>query len=124
VKLVSAQPGAKTLLSRSLVIPRPPVEVVPFFRRPAPGDRTKSVRVLNETYAGRQLKLTVEGPAGSQLDLPLVLSAPAPRLHADGAELHTQPPAQKAGSPLELPAIALQFPSGEGWKTITVTLSW
>ncbi len=124
VKLASTQSGTKSLPNQSITIPRPVVAVVPFFRRPSPGDRTQSIRVLNEVYTQRQLSLTLEGPAGAQLDIPLVLSAPAPKLRVDGAELQAQPPDSEMGSPAHFPAISLQFPSGEGWKTMTVTLSW
>jgi len=120
VKLASTQTGTKSLPNQSITIPRPVVAVVPFFRRPSPGDRTRSIRVLKESNAQRQLSLALEGPAGAQLEIPLVLSAPAPRLHVDGAELQTPPPDGEPGSP----AISVQFPPGEGWKTKTVTLSW
>ena len=124
VKLASTQSGTKSLPNQSITIPRPVVAVVPFFRRPSPGDRTQSIRVLQEMYAPRQLSLTLEGPAGAQIEIPLVLSSPAPRLHVDGAELHEQPPDGEAGSPARFPAISVQFPAGEGWRTMTVTLSW
>ncbi len=124
VKLASTQSGSKSLPNQSITIPRPVVAVVSFFRRPSPGDRTQSIRVLNEGYTQRQLSLTLEGPAGAQLDIPLVLSSPAPKLRVDGAELHMQPPDGEAGSPARFPAISVQFPAGEGWKTMTVTLSW
>jgi hypothetical protein len=124
VKLASTPSGARSLPNQSVVIPRPVVAVVPFFRKPSPGDRTRSIRVLNEVYTQRQLALTLEGPAGSQLEMPLVLSAPAPRLHVDGADLQAQPPDSETGSPARFPAISVLFPPGEGWKTTTVTLSW
>jgi hypothetical protein len=124
VKLASAQTGTRSLPNQSLTIPRPAVAVVPFFRKPSPGDRTRSIRVLNEVDAQRQLSLTLEGPAGAQLAIPLVLSAPAPKLHVDGADLQAQPPESETGSPARFPAISVQFPPGDGWKTMTVTLSW
>jgi hypothetical protein len=106
LKLASTQSGTKSLPNQSITIPRPMVAVVPFFRRPSPRDRTRSMRVLNEVYTQRQLSLTLEGPAGAQLEIPLVLSAPAPRLHVDGAELQAQPPDSEAGSPGRFPARA------------------
>jgi hypothetical protein len=124
VKLASTQLGTKSLPNQSITIPRPVVAVVPFFRRPSPGDRTRSIRVLNESYTQRQLSLTLEGPGGGQLDIPLVLSSPALKLRVDGAQLQAQPPDSETGAPVRFPAIAVQFPPGEGWKTMTVTLSW
>jgi hypothetical protein len=123
-KLAGTPPGTRSQPNQSLVIPRPAVAVVPFFRRPSPGDRTRSIRVLNEAYSGRQLSLTLEGPAGAQLSVPLVLAAPVPKLHAEGGDLQAQPPNGDTGSPPRFPAVAVQFPPGEGWKTTTVTLSW
>jgi glycogen debranching enzyme len=123
-KLAGTQPGTKTLPNQSIAMPRPAVAVVPFFRRPSPGDRTRSIRVLNEAYSGRQLALTLEGTAGAQIEIPLVLAAPAPKLHAEGAELQAQPPGSETAGPARFPVIDVQFPPGEGWKTVTVTLSW
>ncbi len=103
---------------------RPPVDVVPFFRRPLPGDRTQSTRVVAQSYGAHNMTLTLEGPAGSQIELPLVLSAPAPKLRAEGAVLQAQPRPDESGKTVEFPALAVAFPAGDGWKTVTVTLTW
>lgn len=122
VKLVHA--GDTASPATSVRIPRQVVEVVPFFRKASPGDRTQSTRILAESYSAHQLRLTLEALAGSQIELPLVLSAPVPKLHAEGAVLEGQQHRDKGGKPVAFPAIAVSFPPGDGWKTITVTVAW
>ncbi len=121
VKLVNAETSSP---NRTLHIARPAVAVVPFFRQPLPGDSTVSTRVLQETYTPHQLALTMEGLAGSQFELPLVLTAPAPKLRAEGGDLETQTQHHENGSPIGFPVLGVRFPAGEGWKTTTVTLTW
>ena len=122
VKLVHAGDTAASVTS--LRIPRQVVEVVPFFRKASPGDRTQSSRILVESYSAHRLRLTLEGLAGSQIELPLVLSAPAPNLRAEGAVLEGQQHREQGGSPVAFPAIAVSFPPGDDWKIVTVTLTW
>jgi glycogen debranching enzyme len=135
IKLLSTQVGAKSSPNGQLAIPRPAVEVGPFFQEPAPGDRTRSVRVLNEQYSEHKLTLTLEAPAGTEAQLPLVITNPTPKLRADGADLvanaATQQPAgltAHASKGLhatpEPSALTVRFPSGPGWQTTTVTLTW
>ncbi len=122
VRLISAQnPG---LAGDNVRVVRELVEVVPFFRKPTPADQTQSIRVLAESYFAHQLSLTLEGPAGSHLELPLALSAPAPKLRADGAVLEGQQHREDGGKPVAFPSVAVSFPPGEGWKTVVVTLTW
>ena len=122
VKLISADNSGPA--GSSIRVSHHAVEVLPFYRKPTRGDRTQSIRVLAESYSAHQLRLTLEGLAGSHIELPLTLSAPAPKLRAEGAELEGQPHQGEAGKPAAFPAIAVSFPAGEGWKTITVTLTW
>jgi hypothetical protein len=130
VDLSHAAPGIKLAsegspsTSTRLRIPRRVVDVVPFFRSPFPGDRTQSTRVTAESYSPHQLVLTLEGLAGSHIELPLVLSAAAPKLHAEGALLEGQQHRDGSGQAIPFPALAVAFPQGEGWKNITVTLTW
>ena len=124
IKLVSMESAAKSLPNATLSIPRPAVEIGSFFEKPIPGSRTQNTRILSQTYAAHQLTLTVQGPAGSQAELPLVLSSPALKLHADGAELMDTPQSKEDKTPGRALAVTVHFPSGEGWKTATVTLTW
>lgn len=130
VAISNAAPGIKLAsadspsTSTTVRIPRRTVDVVPFFRAPSPGDRTQSSRVLAESYSAHELSLTLEGLAGAHMELPLVLSAPAPKLHAEGAVLEAKPDRNAAGQSNQFPAFTVAFPPGEGWKTITVTVTW
>lgn len=117
VKLISSLPGSKALPNGKVVIPQHPVEVGAFFKAPLPGDRTESMRVLEQSYGERQLELAIEGPAGTDAQLPLVVTAPKLKLAAEGAELPQSPDSKT-------PVLALHFPPGEGWKTIEVKLAW
>jgi hypothetical protein len=107
----------------SLSIPRPAIEVEPFFSGPNAGDRTQSMRILQESYDQRKLTLTLEGQAGSDAQLPLVINVLNLALKAEGANLPTASDAV-AHVPGSRPTLRVHFPPGEGWKTITVILTW
>jgi hypothetical protein len=80
--------------------------------------------VLHEEYAERKLTLIVEGLAGTVAQFPLFDHSFKSRVHAEGADLSA--PAARSGpdaSPTAQIATA-HFPPGEGWQTITVTLTW
>jgi hypothetical protein len=64
------------------------------------------------------LTLTIEGTAGTEMQVPLTMNSPNLKLRAQGAEIH----AAVAGTKDSI--LVVPFPAGEGWKTITVTLSW
>jgi glycogen debranching enzyme len=123
VKLISTQSGAKSLADGQLTIPRHAVEVDPVFRAASPGDRTKSMRVLNEEHGLKQLRLTLEGIAGADSQLPLVTTVANLKLRVDGAALtgHSE---TKGTLSADDSILSVHFPPGEGWKTVTVTLSW
>jgi glycogen debranching enzyme len=124
IKLRSAHPGTKPLSDNGLGIPRQPVEVGTFFRKPIPGDRTQSMRILSEEYGERKLTLVVEGPANTKAQFPLFVHTLKTSVRAEGAELvesgtHVGPDGTSSQR-----IATVNFPAGEGWKTITVTLTW
>jgi glycogen debranching enzyme len=100
---------------------------------PTPGARSTRFRVLHADYDNRKLTLTLEGLAGTEGVLSLVRHGRfVPKVQADpeyapGTEQETAEIAvgldaeQDPSAPVPL---HLHFPPGEGWKTITVTLSW
>jgi len=132
-------PAALPLLSEVLS----EVAAVPDWP-PVPGSRSARFRVLYADAADRRLTLTVEGLAGSDGVLglirhrrfvPKVQSEPevapgAPGSASGPASMPEQPTAELAiGADTEAdPSVPiplhLHFPPGEGWKTITVTLTW
>jgi len=96
---------------------------------PSPGARTSKFRFLHADYGDHKLVLTAEGVAGSAgivtlfrngHFVPKVQTEPADPLDASISFRACDADPYACTS---LPLI-LKFPEGEGWKTITVTLSW
>jgi hypothetical protein len=99
-------------------------------RPPIAGARTSRFRVLRSYVGERSLTLECEGIAGSQSALSLLrnsqivprVQAKAPTGKADAVI------SAKDGSAFKDPKapllLVMNFPEGEGWKTITVTLTW
>jgi glycogen debranching enzyme len=124
IKLRSTLSGTKALPDNRLSIPTHPVEVGPFFRKPIPGDRTQAPRVLSEEYGERKLTLIFEGSANSQGQFPLFVHTPRTTVRAERAKLGV-PEAHSGTDAISAPQIAtVNFPPGEGWKTVTVTFTW
>jgi glycogen debranching enzyme len=113
IKLTNGEPGARASADSQLTIRDHAVQIGPIVQPLIPGNRTQSPRVIREQYEERKLTFTIEGQAGSEAQLPLILAAPTPKLRATGADL-----AANSSS------LAIHFPPGQGWQTITVTLTW
>jgi hypothetical protein len=109
---------------RAMSISMHPVEAIPVFQKPVPGDRTQAVRILNEEYGERKLTLTIEGLSGTESELPLVMTIANLKLHVEGADLHTTADENGSTPQPDRSVLIVRFPPGEGWKTITATLSW
>ncbi len=149
LKLAEWEKKAKIAADEGLSIPLPALEVDEYanpyakmaieaaawpMKEKLPGARTSRIRVLHEEQGDKALTLTVEGEAGSAGLLTLFRNARIePKVQfVDGKKRNTEkleasvsyrdcdadPYACKS-----LPLI-LDFPPGEGWKTITVTLTW
>jgi hypothetical protein len=98
-------------------------------RPPIPGARTCRFRILRSEYRDGKLTLVVEGPAGGQSaggvirrdsgvsKIAMTHSGSEGDATLSGYPFlrFTNPPAQSL--------LEFKFPPGEGWKTITVTLS-
>jgi hypothetical protein len=109
-----------------------PIEAVASLlpsRPPLPGARTSKFRFLHSEYADHKLVFTVEGLAGSNGLVSLLRHGHfIPKLQSEPST----PPAASISyracdadpyACTSLPLI-LNFPPGEGWKSITVTLTW
>ena len=131
---------------RGLRIPLPTLEIDQLLTKergrvgiplpnqaPLPGDETSRFRILREDYFAHKLVLTIEGRSGSAGAVDLVrhaLIVPHPRWQLEGAS-DTGTSYGGVGfidtalsDPNEPMLLTFHFPPGEGWKTITVTLTW
>jgi hypothetical protein len=123
--------------SEGVRVPLAPVEISESISMPLPGARTSQVRVISEKWGPNGATLVFEGLAGSQTSFGILRHRLLPRLKFDCPEnraISSQDRAhlaeyvafantaiRDAKVPLEL---FLHFPEGEGWKTITVTVTW
>ncbi len=78
-----------------------------------PGDRTHRMKVLEESYAEKQLTLKLESPGGTQLALAVRRNGVAP-----GATI------KAAGGQLQSDKLVVTFPPGPGYTTQQVTIRW
>ena len=94
-----------------------------------PGERTSHARVISEQWSTNEVKLVFEGEANDESGFIVGQNRPLPNLKL------TCPENEGAGQEHEKLAawfsrrddpklLWLHFPPGEGWKTITVTLTW
>jgi hypothetical protein len=141
-KLRSDLPGASSRKDPTgkegpqLAIPLPDVEIgTPPAQSPAPGARTSQFRVLSEEYGSRKIMLTVEGLADSKADLVVIPHRSAKDRKQIAAGIGDDSASKGASATLAALDTAhydpkapmdmqLHFPPGEGWKTITVILTW
>jgi glycogen debranching enzyme len=117
-------------------IPRPPLEIAESVSVPPPGSRTTQTRVISEKWSANSATFEFEGIAGSEASYGIVRQKFLPHLKFDCPENKGIDPEDTAhlaeyvtmiddGRDLKFPmGIFLHFPPGEGWKTITVTLTW
>ncbi len=124
VKLHSTLSNAKPLPDGSISISTNPVDIGIFVPVPLPGDRTHSARVINEENDERKLTFTLQGLAGTQAQFQVLAHASKTTVRAEGADLSE--PRQRTGPNANAAPQTgtAHFPPGEGWKTITVTLTW
>jgi glycogen debranching enzyme len=124
VKLWSSLPGAKSEDDWRFGIPLPGVGVEPVLDVPLPGSRTGSARVLSQARTNKSLTLTLEGMAGTEFRLPYYINDPKAKLTVTGAEMPTSDKTHRVYATIPPLFMIVHFPSGTGWKTITVTLTW
>jgi glycogen debranching enzyme len=124
VKLATFTPGARQVAGDRIEIPGPGVEVAPVIHAPLPGARSESVRVLSQDLSGNRLTLTLEGPAGSQFRIPLVVTAQLREIHVNGAELQSPSEVERRDANVPSNSLSGHFPPGPGFQTLTVTLTW
>jgi glycogen debranching enzyme len=145
-KIRSDLPGAHTSTDVNgevtLHAPLPVIEVDQLFPRvttklrditpvldqaPLPGDATSRFRILREDYSDHKLVLIIEGLSGSRGGVGLVRHAmivPHPQLQMKGSEAGISFSEAALRDPDVPMLLYFHFSEGEGWKTITVTLTW
>ena len=94
-----------------LHVPLPAVEVSIPHTLPLPGSRTQQFKVLNETRTDRSYTLELEAQAGTELRLAMHRNDSAVRVLVQGAALAQD-------------ELTVTFPSGTGYRTQRITLSW
>jgi len=102
---------------------------------PVVGSRTQQPRVLLEEVSEKRIRLIIEGSAGSSADYWITQpDRVMPQVQLSGG-LSTKADAQHPGVALSFADVwemshgahltmHVVFPPGEGWKTVTVTLTW
>lgn len=118
----------------SVSIPLPAVEVaLPNPETAVPGSRTSGARVVKQEFGDHKLIVTLEGIAGTSAKFllahhvvvnPSVTALSSPTLLDDEARNNAVLLTGTGPDRLASEEMDVHFPGGEGWKTITVTLSW
>ncbi len=108
----------KSTTTRTISLPLPPVEVALSEQQlPEAGSSTGQPRVIGESYQSERLSLTLEGIAGTTVDLSLRTNRLSPSaknatdLKVEGAE--------RIGDKLRV-----NFPQGSGFVSQKVRISW
>jgi glycogen debranching enzyme len=134
-------PGAKSGETENgftgVIIPRPPLEIAESVSAPLPGARATQPRVVSEKWSANSLTLVFEGKAGDETSFGILRQRLLPHLKFDCPENKGIDPNDTAHLPMYVTMLGgaerdpnmamgmlLHFPPGEGWKTITVTLTW
>jgi glycogen debranching enzyme len=104
--------------ARTISLPLPPVEVsLAEQQLPEAGSVTSQPRVINESYQAEHLSLTLEGLAGTTVDLSLRRN-PTDQSGKNAANLKIEG-AEKTGDNLRV-----YFPPGSGFVSQQVRISW
>ncbi|MBV8865972.1 MAG: glycogen debranching protein [Acidobacteriaceae bacterium] len=101
-------PAASTADHR-ISVPLDPVELAIPAELPSPGNETRQLKALDQTTAAREATFTFAARGGSSYDLTVRLNRP--HISVQGGELGTG-------------KLHLQFPSGSGYQTQTVSFRW
>lgn len=104
--------------TRTVSLPLPPLEVsLPEQQLPEAGNPTSQPRFIDESYQAKDLSLTLEGVAGTTVDLYLRSNMPSPS--GKGTVGTKVEGAESIGDKLRV-----TFPQGSGFVTQKVHISW
>jgi len=108
----------KSTTTRTISLPLPPVEVALSEQQlPEAGSSTGQTRVIGESYQSEGLSLTLEGIAGTTVDLSLRINRLSPS--AKNAADFKVEGAERIGDKLRV-----NFPQGSGFVSQEVRISW
>jgi len=140
-RVVTDEPGARSGETvngfEGVTIPLRPLQIAESLAVPLPGQGTDLARVLSERWSSNSLTVVFEGQAGSKAAFGIIRHRLLPHLKFDCPEnkgmdskgiQHSAAQISFVDTALRDPRVPmgmfLHFPPGEGWKTITVTLTW
>jgi glycogen debranching enzyme len=129
---------------QALRIPLPAVEIDPMLTSlnvidsakaalpdhpPLPGARTSRFRILHSEYGEHKLVLTAEGLGGSEAIASIVRHGHfIPKVQNETSGPNTGDAKismrELSADPAVPAMLVIDFPPGDGWKTMTVTLTW
>jgi len=124
-RLRTDSPGT-SLKSRVPVVrvPFPRVQLDESAETPKPGSSTEHARVLHEEREANRATFVFEGPGGSMAEYDVVGIDSVPNLKIDSPKNKGIAYLAPCKPPCRATFMALHFPEGTGWKTLTVTLTW
>ncbi|HWE83327.1 MAG TPA: hypothetical protein VG267_00180 [Terracidiphilus sp.] len=114
-------------------VPIAPVQLDESAEIPQQGSRTLHARILHEVWRANGVTFVFEGVAGSRAVYDLVGINRAPHLKVDSPENNGIGPLDfdhlaeyvvPCKAPCQATEMLLHFPEGQGWKTLTVSLTW
>jgi hypothetical protein len=104
--------------TRTLSLPLPPIEVaLPDQQLPEAGSPTTQPRVINESYQADHLSLTLEGLAGTAVDLSL-------RRNRSASSAKRAADLKIEGAERVEDKLRVTFPQGQGFVSQQVRISW
>jgi hypothetical protein len=105
-----------TIEVATLRIPLPAAEVAIPAHLPAFGQETQQRKVLNQQDTANEMALMLAAQASSRQTLVLRENAPNMKIHTNDGQI---------GAAIDgLRTVTIDFPSGEGYVTKTITFSW
>jgi glycogen debranching enzyme len=111
VQDVSGPPVTLQNGKQTISMPLPAVEVSIPHGLPPRGSRTAQLKVLNESYQDRTMRLEIEALGGSEWAIPVRLNNTSLKVRVDGAELANG-------------ELRVRLPSGTRYVSHTITIAW
>ncbi len=114
IHLRSDAVGTTSSGTNEISVPLPAIEISQKDHAlPPPGSRPEQLKILSTDYTSHSLTVKVQGQPGTESHLAVTTNQPVQLklTTADGIEFKDKD-------------VALHFPPGQGWQTLTLTLTW